>query len=72
MWYNRDISRHDESMGYPIMIDTIEQTTCKTCGKPLEQVERRGPRLREYCDATRRHVAIERKASSKPRIMSRL
>ena len=52
MWYNRDISRHDESMGYPIMIDTIEQTTCKTCGKPLEQVERRGPRLREYCDAT--------------------
>jgi hypothetical protein len=34
------------------MIDTIEQTTCKACGKPLEPAERRGPRKREYCDAT--------------------
>ena len=33
------------------MIDTIEQTTCKSCGKPLEQAERRGPHWREYCNA---------------------
>ena len=33
-------------------IDTTRQTTCKACGKPLEQASRRGPHLREYCDAT--------------------
>ena len=51
------------------MIDTIEQTTCKACGKPLEQAERRGPRRREYCDATCRQRAY--RAKQQPAIVTR-
>ena len=50
------------------MIDTIEQTTCKSCGQPLEQVERRGPRKREYCDATCRQRA--HRAKQQPAIVT--
>ena len=50
------------------MIDTIEQTTCKACGKPLEQAERRGPHRREYCDATCRKRA--HRAKQQPAIVT--
>src|SRR6266568_3677225 len=32
------------------MIDTVSQTTCLACGKPLVQVEGRGHRKKLYCD----------------------
>ena len=50
------------------MIDTVEQTTCKSCGKPLVQAARRGPRLREYCDATCRQRA--HRAKQQPAIVT--
>ena len=43
------------------MIDIAEQATCKSCGKPLEQAERRGPHRREYCNATCRQRAYRAK-----------
>jgi hypothetical protein len=45
------------------MIDTAEQTTCKACGKPLEQASKRGPRQREYCNATCRQRAHRKRTA---------
>jgi hypothetical protein len=53
------------------MIDTIEQTTCKACGKPLEQANRRGPRKREYCDGTCRQRGHRAKSQQQPAIVTR-
>ena len=53
------------------MIDIAEQTTCKACGKPLELAERRGPRRREYCDATCRQRAHRAKSQQQPAIVTR-
>src|SRR6266704_5341667 len=32
------------------MIDTVSQTICLACGKPLVQIEGRGHRKKRYCD----------------------
>ena len=50
------------------MIDTIEQTTCKACGKPLVLPERRGPHKREYCNVTCRQRA--HRAKQQPAIVT--
>jgi len=50
------------------MIDTIEQTTCKVCGKPLVQATRRGPHKREYCNVTCRQRA--HRAKPQPTIVT--
>ncbi len=51
-----------------MMIDTIEHTTCKACGKPLVLPERRGPHRREYCNATCRQRA--HRAKQQPAIVT--
>src|SRR5947209_4346158 len=51
------------------MIETIEQTTCKDCGKPLPQSGRKTPHPRAFCNATcrqryhRKHKAQKTSAS---------
>ena len=48
------------------MINIAEQTTCKSCGKPLVQATRRGYRKREYCNATCRQRAHRAKSQQHP------